>query len=114
VEPPFAAANASDGTLAVASQDSAASSRDGCTEMSEPARVTMSVLGGIKVARGGKEFVLPASRKARSLLIYLAITERPHRRDRLCAMFWDMPDDPRGALATKRGSLGSSLGSHAS
>jgi hypothetical protein len=30
----------------------------------------MSVLGEIKIVRGGKEFVLPASRKARALLIY--------------------------------------------
>ena len=58
----------------------------------------MSVLGEIKVARDGKELALPPSRKARALLIYLAITGRTHRRERLCAMFWDTPDDPRGAL----------------
>ena len=32
------------------------------------------------------------------LLAYLAVTARPHRRDRLCAMFWTVPDDPRAAL----------------
>src|SRR5262249_46954127 len=73
--------------------------------VSELAPLTMGVLGGIKVARGEKEFVLPASRKARALLIYLAITGRPHRRDRLCAMFWDMPDDPRGALRSSLSKL---------
>jgi DNA-binding SARP family transcriptional activator len=41
---------------------------------------------------------LPRSRKTRALLAYLAIAGRPHRRDRLCTMFWDIPDDPRGAL----------------
>jgi hypothetical protein len=50
------------------------------------ARPTMSVLGEIKIVRGGKEFVLPASRKARALVIYLATTGRPHRRDRLCTV----------------------------
>src|SRR5262249_54110925 len=26
------------------------------------------------------------------------INGRRHRRDRLCSMFWEIPDDPRGAL----------------
>jgi DNA-binding SARP family transcriptional activator len=65
----------------------------------------MSVLGEIKVARGGKAVALPASRKARALLIYFAVTGRPHRRDRLCAMFWDTPDDPRGALRSSLSKL---------
>jgi TolB-like protein/DNA-binding SARP family transcriptional activator len=73
--------------------------------MSELAPLTMSVLGGIKLARGGKGFVLPASRKARALLTYLAITGRPQRRDHLCAMFWDTPDDPRGALRSSLSKL---------
>jgi DNA-binding SARP family transcriptional activator/tetratricopeptide (TPR) repeat protein len=42
--------------------------------------------------------VLPPSKKTRALLAYLAVTGRSHRRDRLCALFWDIPDDPRGAL----------------
>src|SRR4051794_4325287 len=41
---------------------------------------------------------LPPSRKTRALLAYLALTRRPHRREVLCEMFWDVPDDPRGAL----------------
>jgi pimeloyl-ACP methyl ester carboxylesterase/DNA-binding SARP family transcriptional activator len=32
------------------------------------------------------------------LLAYLAVTGRPHSRDRLCSMFWPVPDDPRAAL----------------
>jgi pimeloyl-ACP methyl ester carboxylesterase/DNA-binding SARP family transcriptional activator len=41
---------------------------------------------------------LPASKKTRALLAYLAVTARAHSRDRLCAMFWGVPDDPRAAL----------------
>jgi pimeloyl-ACP methyl ester carboxylesterase/DNA-binding SARP family transcriptional activator len=41
---------------------------------------------------------LPASKKTRALLAYLAVTARAHSRDRLCAMFWGVPDDPRASL----------------
>jgi DNA-binding SARP family transcriptional activator len=73
--------------------------------VSEPTPLTMSVLGEVKVARGENAVVLPPSVKARALLVYLAITERPHRRDRLCAMFWETPDDPRGALRSNLSKL---------
>ena len=66
--------------------------------MSEPTGLSLRLLGEVEVARGGERLPLPASRKARALLTYLAATGRPHRRDRLCSMFWDVPDDPRGAL----------------
>jgi DNA-binding SARP family transcriptional activator len=41
---------------------------------------------------------LPPSKKTKALLAYLALAERPQRREFLCDMFWDVPDDPRGAL----------------
>lgn len=41
---------------------------------------------------------LPRSKKTRALLAYLALSTRPRRRDALCAIFWDRPDDPKGAL----------------
>src|SRR5215470_423065 len=66
--------------------------------MSDAAGLTLRLLGEVEVARGGERLSLPASRKARALLAYLAATGQPHRRDRLCSMFWDIPDDPRGAL----------------
>jgi adenylate cyclase len=66
--------------------------------MCEPTRLRLRLLGEIEVARGGQRLTLPSSRKARALLAYLAATERPHRRDWLCSIFWDIPDDPRGAL----------------
>jgi DNA-binding SARP family transcriptional activator/tetratricopeptide (TPR) repeat protein len=41
---------------------------------------------------------LPPSKKTRALLAYLSVTNRSHRRDRLCSLLWDVADDPRGAL----------------
>ena len=41
---------------------------------------------------------MPRSKKTRALLAYLAVTGRPHRRDRLSSLLWEVPDDPRGAL----------------
>ena len=52
----------------------------------------------MQVVRDGKQSKLPQSRKTRALLAYLALEARRHPRDRLCAMFWEVPDDPRGAL----------------
>ena len=58
----------------------------------------LKLLGEIELSRGSEQIALPPSRKTRALLAYLAATGRVHRRERLCAMFWDVPDDPRGAL----------------
>ncbi len=66
--------------------------------MTAPEPLRLSLLGEIELARGGKPLALPASKKTRALLAYLAVTGKPHRRDRLCTLFWDLPDDPRGAL----------------
>jgi DNA-binding SARP family transcriptional activator/TolB-like protein len=41
---------------------------------------------------------LPASRKTRAILGFLALSPRPVSRQRLCDLFFDMPDDPRAAL----------------
>jgi DNA-binding SARP family transcriptional activator/pimeloyl-ACP methyl ester carboxylesterase len=56
------------------------------------------LLGQFAVARDGKPVPLPPSKKTRALLAYLAMSGRPQRREQLCSMFWDLPDDPRGAL----------------
>jgi DNA-binding SARP family transcriptional activator len=50
------------------------------------------------VARGADVLALPPSKKTRALLAYLVVTERTHRRERLCSLLWDVTDDPRGAL----------------
>ena len=56
------------------------------------------VLGAFAVLRDGAPVPLPPSRKTRALLAYLAIDGRKHQRERLCELFWELPDDPRGAL----------------
>ncbi len=56
------------------------------------------LLGELRVFSHGVEVALPSSRKARALLGFLVATARPHRRERLCELFWDMPDDPRASL----------------
>ncbi|MEM8789747.1 MAG: alpha/beta fold hydrolase [Pseudomonadota bacterium] len=58
----------------------------------------ISLFGEIAVTRDGTALPLPSSRKARALLGYLAATARPTRRARLCELFWELPDDPRGSL----------------
>jgi DNA-binding SARP family transcriptional activator/tetratricopeptide (TPR) repeat protein len=56
------------------------------------------LLGDLEVLRAGRRVGLPASKRSRALLGYLVATARPHLRERLCALFWEGPDDPRGAL----------------
>lgn len=62
------------------------------------ATLNIDTLGELAVRRGNQALNLPASKRSRALLAFLALTGRPHRRDRLCEVFWDIPDDPRGAL----------------
>jgi DNA-binding SARP family transcriptional activator len=56
------------------------------------------MLSELEVSRGAKRRALPQSKKTRALLAYLVATGRPHRRERLCSLLWDVTDDPRGAL----------------
>ncbi|QPH54074.1 alpha/beta hydrolase [Pontivivens ytuae] len=56
------------------------------------------MLGELQVLVEGQEVALPPSRKARALLAFLIATRRPHRRERLCELFWDLPDDPKATL----------------
>ncbi|NQV81774.1 MAG: AAA family ATPase [Alphaproteobacteria bacterium] len=60
--------------------------------------VKLKVLGELEVVRDGARLTMPQSKKTKALLAYLAVTGRPHRRERLCEMFWDLADDPRGSL----------------
>lgn len=55
-------------------------------------------MGPIALRRGGDAVPLPSSKKTRALLGYLAATQRRTRRDHLCELLWQVPDDPRGAL----------------
>jgi DNA-binding SARP family transcriptional activator len=56
------------------------------------------LLGDVEIWRDGERLTLPQSKKTRALLAYLAMTGRAHRRERLCELLWEIPDDPRGAL----------------
>ena len=73
----------------------------------------LRLLGPMAVIADGKALPLPASRKTRALLAYLAAEARPVRRERLTHLFWQMPDDPRGALrwslSKLRGLLGDAI-----
>lgn len=64
----------------------------------EAPSLSVHVLGDLEVLAGGQPVVLPPSKKTRALLAYLACVGRAQRRERLCEMFWEIPDDPRGAL----------------
>jgi pimeloyl-ACP methyl ester carboxylesterase/DNA-binding SARP family transcriptional activator len=61
-------------------------------------QLEIRVLGDLIIARDDQPVGLPPSKKTRALLVYLACLGRPQRRERLCELFWDVPDDPRGAL----------------
>jgi len=46
----------------------------------------------------GKRFRFPHRARHAPCWAIFAITATPQRRDRLCEMFWEVPDDPRAAL----------------
>jgi DNA-binding SARP family transcriptional activator len=60
--------------------------------------VEIRLLGELEVLHDGRPQTLPASKKTRALLGYLVATERSHLRERLCDLFWEVPDDPRASL----------------
>ena len=66
--------------------------------MQDEIPLTISLLGEMEVLRDGQALDLPRSKKTRALLAYLALADRPQRREHLCTVFWDLPDDPKGAL----------------
>jgi pimeloyl-ACP methyl ester carboxylesterase/DNA-binding SARP family transcriptional activator len=66
-----------------------------CIPMPE---IRIRTLGELAIEVDGEPRKLPASKRSRALLAYLLLTGRPHRRERLCELFWEIPDDPRGAL----------------
>ena len=61
-------------------------------------KLAIRVLGDFQVLKGGAPQEFPQSRKTRALLAYLILSGRRHRRERLCNLLWDVPDDPRGSL----------------
>ena len=61
-------------------------------------QVSVRLLGDFSVFSSNVQKPLPASKKTRALLAFLILSGAPQRRDRLTELFWDVPDDPRGAL----------------
>lgn len=56
------------------------------------------VLGPLTISRANRALALPASRKVRALIGYLALTPLAVTRTQLCELLWDVPNDPRGEL----------------
>jgi pimeloyl-ACP methyl ester carboxylesterase/DNA-binding SARP family transcriptional activator len=63
-----------------------------------PPGLDIRLLGEIEVRRDGAPIALPQSKKTRALLAFLAVQRAPQRRDALCELLWELPDDPRAAL----------------
>jgi DNA-binding SARP family transcriptional activator len=62
------------------------------------ALLELKFLGDLQVVRGGESVALPPSKKTRALLAYLALNRCTFRREHLCELLWEIPDDPRGSL----------------
>ncbi|MCK5750734.1 MAG: alpha/beta fold hydrolase, partial [Oricola sp.] len=60
--------------------------------------LAIDLVGPIAVRRNGEPVALPQSKKTRALLAFLVLNRGPQRRERLCEIFWQVPDDPRGSL----------------
>ena len=79
--------------------------------LDNPSPLKIRLLGELQlVGCDGRAMALPASRKTRALLGYLITTGQPHRRERLCDLFWDGPDDPRAELRWSLSKIRSLLG----
>jgi len=62
------------------------------------AELELNFLGDFSVLRAGKPQPLPPSKKTRALLAFLCLNPRRFRREYLCDLLWEVPDDPRGSL----------------
>src|SRR5687768_18538792 len=58
----------------------------------------LHLLGPLAASQNGRGIELPASRKARALLAYLALIPCAMPRARLCPLLFDTASDPRGEL----------------
>lgn len=65
------------------------------------------------ILRDGIPIALPASRKTRALLFLLLRSDRSWRREQLCEMLWEIPNDPRAALRWSLSRLRQALGDQA-
>jgi DNA-binding SARP family transcriptional activator/TolB-like protein len=86
------------GYLAESYSAAAEASVGAIMEMASLSADRVLLLGPLQVIRNGAQLLLPPSRKARALLAYLAMAQRPITREKLCEVFWDVADDPRSEL----------------
>jgi DNA-binding SARP family transcriptional activator len=56
------------------------------------------LFGQMRLIRADEVHLSPVTRKTRAILGFLALSMRPVSRQRLCDMFFDIPDDPRASL----------------
>jgi pimeloyl-ACP methyl ester carboxylesterase/DNA-binding SARP family transcriptional activator len=66
--------------------------------MAPAPKLDIRLFGGLEIRRDGEPLALPQSKKTRALLGYLILKGTPQRRDALCELLWEIPDDPRAAL----------------
>lgn len=71
------------------------------------------LIGELALSDGARTLPLPSSRKTRALFVYLLRAGKPVRRERLCEIFFDIPDDPRAALRWSLTKIRTMLCSHA-
>src|SRR5688572_2944534 len=76
-------------------------------------RLRVRLVGELQLLDGRHALPLPASRKTRALFVYLLRIGRPVRRERLCELFFDIPDDPRAALRWSLSKIRTMLCRHA-
>lgn len=68
------------------------------------------LLGELQLCRAGAPLALPASRKTRALLAYLAVSAKRQLRSELCTLFWEDAADPRSSLRWSLTQLRHALG----
>ena len=78
--------------------------------MAEAAAIEVRLFGEFALLRDGEPLALPASRKTRAIAVYLLLCGKPVRRERLCELFFELPDDPRAALRWSLTKLRAALG----
>lgn len=76
-------------------------------------KLKIHLIGELRLVDNGHALPLPASRKTRALFVYLLQMAKPVRRERLCELFFDIPDDPRAALRWSLSKIRTMLCRHA-
>lgn len=85
------------GAIVVAGVEAAVES-DGPARRAGSSGLRLQLLGPMQVERDAVAIALPASRKVRALLAYLAVSPHAVARSQLCQLLWEIPDDPRAEL----------------